>query len=115
MLQWRRSRPKQSKPSTLMAAGLCPNFILTHPPLSPPPPPDLRTDEDMDGDDGHIGDGGAGDKGIRCSLQKRASWITGLDTLHGGDPKKYGGEDATGAPNLSPPYPPYTYPREQLR
>lgn len=87
-----------------MAGVLFPNFILTHPPLSPPPPPpDLRAEEDVVGDDEKSGDGGAGDKGVKCSVPKWASWITGLDTLHGGEPQKYGGDDATDAPNLSPP------------
>lgn len=92
MLQLRRSLPRQSKPSILTAAGLCPNFILT----DPPPAAALRADKDD-------GDGGAADDSINCSVPNWASWITGFDTLHGGDPQKNGGDEATGAADLSTP------------
>lgn len=78
MLQLRRSLLRQSKPSILTAAGLCPYFTLTH-------PPPIRED----------GDGGAGDSGVSFSLPNWASWIRGFEDLLGGDPQKYGGDEAT--------------------
>lgn len=75
MLQFRPSLRRQSNPSILTAAGVCPNFIRTQ-------PPPLRADDEDGG-----GDGGAGDNGVIFSLPNRASWITGFDTLHGGDPQ----------------------------
>ena len=82
MLQLRRSLLRQSKPSIRTAAGLCPNFILTH------PPPAIREDGD--------GEGGAGDdsRGSCFSLLNCASWITGFEALLGGDPQKNGGDEA---------------------
>lgn len=78
MLRLRRSRLRQSNPSTLTAAGLWPNFILTH------PPPILE-----DGDGG----AGNGEGGQSCSFLKCASRIRGLEVLVGGDPEKNGGGD----------------------
>lgn len=80
MLQLRRSRLRQSNPSILTAAGLCPNFILTHPPAAT-----------------------RGDGGVTMSQPNWASWITGFEALLGGDPQKYGGDEATWLLNFSPP------------
>lgn len=89
MLQLRRSLLRESKPSIRTAAGLCPNFILTH------PPPAMRED----------GDGGAGDdRGGSCfSLLNWASCTTGFEALLGGDPQKNGGDDATWLLGFSAP------------
>lgn len=83
MLECWRSLLRQSKPSTLTAAGLSPNFILMH-------PPPLQAE---DGDDKPEGDRDA-DKEVSFSSPNRASWIKGLAVLLGGDPEKNGGEDA---------------------
>ena len=89
MLQLQRSMLRQSKPSTRTAAGLCPNFILTH------PPPAIRED----------GEGGAGDDsgGSGFSLLNLASWTTGFEALLGGDPQKNGGDEATRLLGFSAP------------
>lgn len=87
MLQLRRSRLRQSNPSILTAAGLCPNFTLTH------PPPPIRED----------GDGGAAVSGANFSLPNWASCIRGFEALDGGDPEKYGGDEATWLPVFSVP------------
>ena len=81
MLQLRPSLSRQSKPST-RTAGLLPKLDLTHP---------LRAEEEADG---AIPDEGIG-TGTTLSSPKRASWISGLDTLLGGDPEKNGGDEAT--------------------
>ncbi|PON94503.1 hypothetical protein TorRG33x02_097500 [Trema orientale] len=79
MLQFLRSLLKQSNPSIRTAAGLCPNFIRAQPPA-------FRED----------GDGGVGDtKPILPPLPNCSSWITGFEALLGGDPQKYGGDEAT--------------------
>jgi len=91
MLQFRRSRLRQSKPSIRTGAGLCPNFIRTH---APP----LRADEED-------GEGGAGENEVTFSLPKCSSWITGFEALLGGDPQKYGGDEATWLQDLSPQFP----------
>ncbi|GKV16811.1 hypothetical protein SLEP1_g27393 [Rubroshorea leprosula] len=87
MLEFWRSLLRQSKPSTLTAAGLRPYFILTHPPL--------RVADD--GDDKPDGDGICSDgMGVSLSSPKRASCTSGLAALLGGDPQKNGGDEATG-------------------
>ena len=94
MLEFWRSLLRQSNPSTLTAAGLSPNFILTHPPL--------RAEDD--GEDKPEGDGlGNARKGASFSSPNRASWTTGLAALLGGDPQKNGGEEATWAMDCSAP------------
>ena len=80
MLEFWRSLFKQSNPSTITAAGLIPNFTR------PQPPPLTR-----DGD----GDGRKGEIGLSMLSPNRASWAKGFDTLHGGDPRKNGGDEAT--------------------
>lgn len=84
MLEFWRSLLRQSNPSILTAAGLSPKFILTHPPL--------RDAEDGDGkpDGDEIAD-----IGVFFSSPNRASWIKGLAARTGGDPQKYGGDEAT--------------------
>jgi len=91
MLEFWRSLLRQSKPSTLTAAGLRPNFILTHPPLR----------EDDDGDETPEGDGIT--LGATFSSPNRASWINGLADLLGGDPQKYGGDEANCVADCSIP------------
>ncbi|GAB2210832.1 hypothetical protein Droror1_Dr00016118 [Drosera rotundifolia] len=87
MLEFERSLLRQSKPSTLTAAGLRPNFPLAHPPL--------RANGESVGD---VGDGNDnGDEGEPFfTPRKRESKTNGLETLDGGDPEKNGGDD--GAP-----------------
>lgn len=81
MPEFWRSLLRQSNPSTLTAAGLCPNFILAHPPL-------------QDSEDGDSKPEGEENVGIRrrSSSPKRASWVKGFVALAGGDPMKYGDE-----------------------
>lgn len=81
MLQLRLSLSRQSNPSTL-TAGLFPKLARTHPPL--------RVEE---------GDA----RGEAGASPKRASWISGLDTLLGGDPEKNGGDEATAWSLPKPP------------
>lgn len=69
---------KQSNPSTLTAAGLIPNSTR------PQPPPLTRH-----------GDGINGEMGLSLLSPNRASWAKGFDALHGGDPRKNGGDEAT--------------------
>lgn len=86
MLQPRRSRSRQSKPSILTAAGVRPNLARTQP---------LRGDIgelDWTGR-AAIGAGGR-------SSPKRASWTTGFAARLGGEPQKNGGDEAT----CSPPF-----------
>lgn len=83
MLEFWRSLLRQSNPSTLTAAGLSPKLILTHPPLR----------EAEDGDDKPDGDEIVGIGGF--SSPNRASWIKGLAARTGGEPQKYGGDEAT--------------------
>lgn len=83
MLEFWQSLLRQSNPSTLTAAGLSPKLILTHPPLR----------DAEDGDDKPDGDEIAGIGGF--SSPNRASWINGLAARTGGEPQKYGGEEAT--------------------
>ena len=71
----------QLNPSILTAAGLCPKFDLTQLPC-------LRAD--CDGD--------ASGATVSLSLPNRASWITGFETLLGGDPEKNGGVLGFSAP-----------------
>lgn len=78
MLQFRVSRPRQSKPSIRTVAGLWPNFTRIHPPCD-------------------------GDNGLSLSFPNCESWITGFDALLGGDPKKNGGDEAIGVPDFSAP------------
>lgn len=84
MLEFWRSLLRQSNPSTLTAAGLSPYFILTQPPL--------RAADD--GEDKPDGDAN-GNAGRGFSSPNRASCTNGLAALLGGDPQKYGGEEAT--------------------
>lgn len=91
MLRFCRSLPRQSNPSILTAAGLCPNFIRAH--------PDPWNAED--GDDARVAR--AGDGGSSPSLLKWASWITGFDALLGGEPKKNGGDEAARLSEFSIP------------
>lgn len=91
MLEFWRSLLRQSNPSTLTAAGLRPNFILTHPPLR----------ADGDGDDG---DGICNvERAASLSSPNRASCTSGLAALLGGDPQKNGGDDATWVADCSVP------------
>lgn len=94
MLEFWRSLLRQSKPSTLTAAGLSPNFILMHAPLR----------EDDDGDETPEGDGiDNGETGVSFSSPNRASCIKGLADLLGGDPQKYGGDEVNWLADCSPP------------
>jgi hypothetical protein len=94
MLEFWQSLLRQSKPSTLTAAGLSPNFILVQPPLR----------EDDDGDETLEGDGiDNGEIAVNFSSPNRASWIKGLEDLLGGDPQKYGGDEANWVVDSSPP------------
>lgn len=89
MLEFWRSLLRQSKPSTLTAAGLRPNFILTHPPLRV-------------GDDKPVGDEICiAETGVSLSSPKQVSCTRGLAALLGGDPQKYGGDDGTGVVGCS--------------
>jgi hypothetical protein len=81
MLHLLLSLLRQSKPSILTAAGVCPNFIGTQPRA-----------EDEDGEDDATGNG------LKFPLPNCSSWITGFDALLGGDPQKNGGDDATTCP-----------------
>lgn len=98
MLQFRRSLSRQSNPS-ILTAGLLPKLALTHPPLI------LAADEVEVGDPAKPeGIGIArGEIGVTFSSPNRASWISGLDTLLGGDPLKNGGDEATCAQVCSAP------------
>lgn len=98
MLQLRRSLSRQSNPS-ILTAGLLPKLALTHPPLI------LAVDEVELGDPVKPeGIGIArGDIGVTFSSPNRASWISGLETLLGGDPLKNGGDEATCAQVCSAP------------
>jgi len=94
MLQLRLSLSRQSNPSTL-TAGLLPKLARTHPPFLA-----------EDGGEGGRPDGAGttthddGERGEKFSSPNRASWISGLATLLGGDPQKNGGGDeATGGLN----------------
>lgn len=93
MLQFRLSLSRQSNPSTL-TAGLLPKLARTHPPFLA-----------EDGGEGGRPDGAGAtthDDGEKFSSPNRASWISGLATLLGGDPQKNGGGDeATGGLNCS--------------
>lgn len=87
MLEFLLSLLRQSKPSTLTAAGLTPNFILAHP---------LRAEADGDGKpDGDMAGGAI--IGVIFSSLKRASCTKGFSALLGGDPAKNGGVEATGS------------------
>ena len=84
MLEFWRSLLRQSKPSTLTAAGLRPNFILAH--------PAFMADGDGDGDGDEL-DGDASckvDNGDNFSSPNWESWTNGLETRLGGDPQKNG-------------------------
>lgn len=94
MLQFRRSLSRQSNPS-ILTAGLLPKFALTHPPLI------LADDGDAPNPEG-IGIA-RGETGVTLSSPNRASWISGLETLLGGDPQKNGGDEATCAQFCSAP------------
>lgn len=96
MLRLCPSLPRQSNPSILTAAGLDPNFIILTPPAPPPPPPPPPPAGLRAGD-------GAREKGVTFSFPNWASWITGFEALLGGDPQKYGGDEATWWPDLSDP------------
>lgn len=67
--------PRQLNPSILTAAGVCPNLARAQPPC-------LRADDD---------DGDASGTAIGLSLPNFESWITGFDTLLGGEPQRNGG------------------------
>lgn len=69
-----------------MAAGWFPNFMCG---------PDLH-----DGDDEGAGNGVI-PPCISLSLPNCASWINGFDALQGGEPAKYGGDEAIGITALS--------------
>lgn len=105
MLRLRLSLSRwQSNPST-RTAGLLPKF--TRPQLLP-----FRPAEDVGGDEG-VGVATVGEKKeciLGFSSPNRASWINGLATLLGGDPQKYGGDEANCVLVLlkfSNPQPPY--------
>lgn len=87
----RRSRLKQSNPSTLTVAVLCPNFARAHETALP------RVVED--GDD--VGTGGLNK--LSSSFPNCESWTRGFEDLLGGDPKKKGGDEATSDSDLSTP------------
>ena len=80
MLEFWRSLLRQSNPSTLTSAGLSPKLILAHPPLRDAEEGDGKPD---DGDDEII------------SSPNRASWTKGFSARTGGEPQKYGGDEAT--------------------
>ena len=84
-----RSRLKQSNPSILTAAGLCPSFIRAQ-------DPPLCADED-----GDAAEMGASDNGLNLLLPNCESWIRGFEALFGGDPQKNGGDEAAWAFDLS--------------
>lgn len=91
------SLSRQSNPSTL-TAGLLPKLARRHPPF--------LADEDGDDDETGLGIMERGDTGVIFTSPNRASWISGLDTLLGGDPLKKGGDEATCVLVWSdPPYP----------
>ena len=83
-LQLRRPLLRQSKPSILTAAGLWLNFIRTQP---------LAEEED--------GEEGAIINGLKFPFPNCSSWITGFETLLGGDPQKNGGDEAAWLSDLS--------------
>lgn len=88
MLQLRLlSLSKQSNPSTL-TTGLLPKLARRHPPFL------VDEDEDVD-DDVELGMTARGETGKVLSSPNRASCISGLETLLGGDPLKKGGDEAT--------------------
>lgn len=95
MLQFRLSLSRQSNPSTL-TAGLLPKLARTHPPFLP-------EDEGDGGRPDWVGTTTQddGERGGKFSSPNRASWISGLATLLGGDPQKNGGDEATGGHNCS--------------
>ncbi|KAJ0826408.1 hypothetical protein HanRHA438_Chr17g0813981 [Helianthus annuus] len=99
MLQLRRlSLSRQSNPS-IRTAGLLPKLERRHPPF-------LGDGEDKP-DGAGLGIVERGDTGAILSSRNRASWISGLDTLLGGDPLKKGGDEATCVHVWSgAPYPP---------
>lgn len=84
----RRSLLKQSNPSILTAAGVCPNFIRAH-------DPPLRAEDD--------GEMGGCNNGMNLSLPNCESWIRGFEALLGGDPLKYGGDEGTWILDFSAP------------
>lgn len=100
MLQLRLSLSRQSKPS-ILTAGLLPKFAL----IRPPP---LRVEDGEGASPDGIGMD-RGETGVNFSSPKRASWISGLDTLLGGDPQKYGGDEATCGTDWSALEPPCVF------
>ena len=82
MLEFWRSLLRQSNPSTLSAAGLSPNFILAYPPL-------------WDAEDGESKPNGDEIVDTGLSSPNLSSWIKGLAARTGGEPQKYGGDEAT--------------------
>lgn len=88
MLQFLR----QLNPSILTGAGLCPNFMRTHPPPPPPAPPPLLL---LREDEGESMAANEGESGLSLLFPNCSSWIKGFEALTGGDPLKNGGEEAT--------------------
>lgn len=84
---WRSLMLRQSNPSTLTAAGLSPKLVLTYPPLRDAEVGDAKPD---DGDD-DIADMILA---VLFSSPNRVSWTKGFAARVGGDPQKYGGDEA---------------------
>ncbi|KAF2572073.1 hypothetical protein F2Q70_00003044 [Brassica cretica] len=82
MLEFWRSLFKQSNPSTLTAADLIPNFT------QPQPPPLTRDGDGINGES-------EGETRFSLLSPNCASRAKGFDVLHGGDPRKNGGDEAT--------------------
>jgi len=60
--------------------------------------PPFLADEEVDDIDDPEGIGiDCGEIGEKLSSPNRVSWISGLDTLLGGDPEKNGGDEAAAA------------------
>lgn len=76
LLQLRRPRPRQSKPSIRTAASMGPNLACAQ----------LLCFEDIAGRPGWVSG---------SSSLKRASWMIGFVVRSGGDPQKKGGEEAS--------------------
>lgn len=87
------SLSRQSNPS-ILTAGLLPKLARTQ------DPPFLEED---DGESDSPGGIERGETGMNFSSPNRSSWISGLDTLLGGDPQKKGGDEATWALVCSAP------------
>lgn len=85
MLRFRLSLSRRQSNPSILTAGLLPKFTRTHPPFRP---------AEGGGDDGGEAAGEKRGSSFGFSSPNLASWINGLATLLGGDPQKYGGDEA---------------------